>query len=448
MAPWAKKDATRSNRWNKPPTPSTSAADSASELSSDESVPPPPVPEVARQRAAACPSFILQHYHATGCAGGAFSWRAAAMDPEKSMFICTGPRDYRETTAQDIQFSKDDKRRGGGPRVGPFQESIPGDAWHSLPKYDYTTANRSCAFNERMHVEWENHVDHILANGGELPTASVVAKAGFRSCAPCCRDMLALARPTGKTFIMVDLAEDDRRGTFHFATGDKYLPVPKEACSMDEVARLKEIVLGAQDGAYASSQDIHDAVAGLGVPVDEAAQSVYLGDKALLPPGCAAHLRGNALLEVLHAEHFARLPAEYGASILRDLARPPKQREAVQECRDRARQMLIAAWESHVTGVDLEGYAAAAVAPLLPEEPSRYEQLRRSSRARPPAARLTAERLQAIDEDAEASAAAVSMLPPAPTKKGDDGASVAGASTDVPDDAASSALDVEDPEDF
>merc|ERR1712032_1302212 len=95
---------------------------------------------------------------------------------------------------------------------GAFQETIPGASWQSLPKYDFTTNNRSTAFNERMHVEWENHVEHILQNGGELPLASVVAKAGFRSCAPCCRDMLALARPTGKTFIMVDLAEDDKRG--------------------------------------------------------------------------------------------------------------------------------------------------------------------------------------------------------------------------------------------
>ena len=44
-------------------------------------------------------------------------------------------------------------------------------------------AFQGSAFNERMHVEWENHVDHILQNGGQLPTASVVAKAGFRSCA-------------------------------------------------------------------------------------------------------------------------------------------------------------------------------------------------------------------------------------------------------------------------
>lgn len=160
--------------------------------------------------------------------------------------MCTEPREYRATTMEDIKTSKEDKRRGGGPRVGSFQECIPGERWTALPKYDFTTTRRSSAFNERMHVEWENHVDHILNNGGDLPTASVVAKAGFRSCAPCCRDMLALAQPTGKTFIMVDLAEDDRRGTFHFVTGEKYVPVPKEACDGTQLKELKAIVLKAK----------------------------------------------------------------------------------------------------------------------------------------------------------------------------------------------------------
>merc|ERR1719379_1138799 len=182
------------------------------------------------------------------------------MDPRKDVYMCHEPREYRETDMNDIKVSKDDKRRGGGPRVGPFQQTIPGNAWQALPKYDFTTNHRSCAFNERMHVEWENHVDHILDNGGELPCASVVAKAGFRSCAPCCRDMLALARPTGKTFIMVDLAEDDKRGTFHFVTGDKYLPVPKEALGPQDLSTMKKIVSGAKDGLYESSEEIYNAI--------------------------------------------------------------------------------------------------------------------------------------------------------------------------------------------
>merc|ERR1719253_91457 len=161
------------------------------------------------------------------------------MNPDKMLFMCTAPREYRETTMAHIQTSLDDKRRGGGPRVGPFQETIPGSGWQALPKYDFTTRHRSSAFNERMHVEWECHADHILEHNGELPVASVVAKAGFRSCAPCCRDMLALARPTGKTFIMVDLADDDNRGTFHFACGDKYLPIPKEALEQHQIDSLK-----------------------------------------------------------------------------------------------------------------------------------------------------------------------------------------------------------------
>merc|ERR1719210_2369753 len=106
----------------------------------------------------------------------------------------------------------------------------------------------------------------------------------------------------------------------------------------------------------------------VGAPVDEAAQSAYLGDQALLPSGCAAHLKGNALIEVLHAEHFARLPAEYGASILRDVTRPRIQQEAIRRCRARAAKALVTAWQPHLVGlgVDLEAYAAAAVAPLLP----------------------------------------------------------------------------------
>merc|ERR1719331_1472986 len=174
----------RSNRWRKPRSDyeafesasvqSTDvAASPASEVSSDaQACPPPPCPigatgHISRRkmaRPAACPSYILQHYHSTGCAGGAFSFRAAAMDPHKGLVLCREPREYRQTTLDDIQLSKSDKSRGGGPRVGPFQECIPGSEWRALPKYDFTTKNRSSAFNERMHVEWENHVDHILHN--------------------------------------------------------------------------------------------------------------------------------------------------------------------------------------------------------------------------------------------------------------------------------------------
>jgi len=311
-----------------------------------------------------------------------------------------------------------------------------------LPKYDFTSWNRSCAFNERMHVEWENHADHILKNGGELPPASVVAKAGFRSCAPCCRDMLALARPTGKTFIMVDLAEDDTRGTFHFVAGGQYLPVPKEACDSGEVAALKRIVTDAQDNMYASSQDIVDAVTFLGVPIDKMAQALYLNDQALLPTGCARHLKGPALLDALHAEHFARLTAEYGASILRDPSRPTGQREAVMRCRAKAAQMLLAAWAPHLAGVrvDLNAYATAAVTPLLPDDPGDYQRLRRSVRApRPITTTLTAEVLQAIREHAASTAAAPVPHRLAASKwrkrRSDDSTSMI--STAAPDDTAS-----------
>lgn len=416
-------------------------------------MPPPPAPQVPRpQRAAPGPSYILQHYHATGCAGGAFSWRGAMLDPAKAPIVCTEPREYRRTTSEDIARSKEDKRRGGGPRVGPFQACIPGDSWHALPKYDFTSRNRSSAFNERMHVEWENHVDHILANGGELPTASVVAKAGFRSCAPCCRDMLALARPTGKAFVMVDLAEDDTRGTFHFVAGDRYLPVPKEACSAMEVSALKELVTKAQEGAYATSQELYDAVVDLQLPIDEEAQAFYLADPALLPPGCATGLRGQALVRVLHAEHFARLPAEYGASILRDSAQPEAQRAAVRRCRALAEQMLVAAWRPHVdeAKVDLAAYAAAAVAPLLPEEPTAYARLRRSLRAPPRAAPPRA--LQAIGEDVPRTTWECPVKPVAKRSVWKPRAKAGGeeddsASTAVPDEAASCCSDPDSQED-
>lgn len=354
--------------------------------------------------------------------------------------------------------------------MGPFQEDIPGDGWEALPKYDFTTKNRSSAFNERMHVEWECHVDHILANGGELPATSVVAKAGFRSCAPCCRDMLALARPTGKAFIMVDLAEDDTRGTFHFVTGGNYLPVPKEACNSEQVRKLKKIVSEAQDGHYSSSEDLYDAVLQSGAPVDETAQALYLDDVALLPPGCGNHLRGSSLLEVLHAEHFARLTAEYGASIIRDENRPLEQHEAVRRCRARARQMLIAAWRPHLRDikVDLEAYASAAVSPLLPEHVSSYLKIKRAAvaprmhasagvlrgetrrwvavgarKAEPP--RLTAEKLQAIDEDQEIAgphqgAGSLGMRGLGKSSKSDAGSqagSTVAASTAMPDDSSS-----------
>jgi len=359
--------------------------------------------------------------------------------------MCTEPREYRETTLEDITYSKEDKRRGGGPRVGPFQEVIPGKAWSALPKYDFTTRRRSSCFNERMHVEWENHADHILANGGELPMASVVAKAGFRSCAPCCRDMLALAKPTGKTFIMVDLAEDDSRGTFHFVTGDTYLPVPKEACTASEVASLKKLVLRAQAGEFASSQEVHNNVMALDVPIDKVAQSFYLGDAALLPTNCATKLRGQALLDVLHAEHFARLPAEYGASILRDGVRPQQQKDAILRCRLLAKQALIDAWRPHLSGVkvNLEEYAAAAVSPLLSEDQNKYAQSRRSLHSqRSLATGLTKARLQVIDEGSQGQEGVHSGTKDRRSpgrwvkkaQKDDDGAS---ATTAAPDDTAS-----------
>ncbi|CAJ1348569.1 unnamed protein product [Effrenium voratum] len=330
-------------------------------------------------RPACCPSYILQHYHSTGCCGGAFSFRAALLDPSKELHICLDPREYRNTNMEDIELSLADKRRGGGPRVGAFQGDIPGDHWKALPKYDFTTKNRSSAFNERMHVEWENHVDHILQNGGQLPIASVVAKAGFRSCAPCCRDMLALAKPTGKTFIMVDLAEDSSRGTFHFVTGSNYLPVPKEACTDSEVEKLKRIVLDAQAGRFESSREIYEAVLAADVPIDTTAQALYGGD-SLLPSDCAEKLCDLELLQAVHAEHFARLAAEYGASIFRDPNSTPAQREAVLRCRQLARQQLVSAWRPvlQAVKVDLDAYADLAVAPLLPESPDLYLHFKRS----------------------------------------------------------------------
>eukprot|EP00927_Polykrikos_kofoidii_P085261 TRINITY_DN9225_c1_g1_i1.p1 TRINITY_DN9225_c1_g1~~TRINITY_DN9225_c1_g1_i1.p1 ORF type:complete len:589 (+),score=102.49 TRINITY_DN9225_c1_g1_i1:76-1842(+) len=358
------------------------------EVASPPPPPPPPAaenaPRVSARKLATegCGktkwSHILQHYDATGCAGGAFSWRAAMLNPHKPLIACSEPREYRETNMEHIRISKQDKRRGGGPRVGPFQKCIPGDTWQALPKYDFTTRRRSCAFNERMHVEWENHADHIISNGGELPVASVVAKAGFRSCSPCCRDMLALARPTGKTFIMVDLAEDDRRGTFHFVTGDKYLPIPKESLRLEQVDCLKSIVADAQDGRFATSNAIHEAVAALNLPLDEQARAFYLADPALLPSGHATHLRGSALLQVLHAEHFARLTAEYGASIMRDVNRPRAERDAVQECRALAKDMLVKAWQPVLPDgkVNLEEYATMAVVPLMPEDPVMYRSIK------------------------------------------------------------------------
>lgn len=348
---------------------------------------PPTVPMVmkaAYKDRARAPSYIVQHYHSTGCAGGAFSWRAAMLDPNQPLTLCTERREYRSTTAADIQVSKDDKRSGGGPRVGPFQTCIPGEAWVALPKYDMETKRRSFAFSELMHVEWENHVDHILANNGQLPVAFVVAKAGFRSCSPCCRDMLALARPTGKTFIMVDLADDDHRGTFHFVTGDKYLPVPKEQLDKHQLVAMKNIVLDAQNGLYTSSEEIYNAVLGSGVPIDEQAQHMYLGDSALMPARSAETLKGAELLKVLHAEHFARLTAEYGASILRDSNRSQKEVRAVLECRSLAKQMLVAAWKPNLRGSalqQLDAYADAAVQPWLPENDREYTPLKLASTA-------------------------------------------------------------------
>lgn len=440
-------------RWARTATRDEASAPTTPVAAVEATSPTPPTVsreiQQAYQSRARLPSYIMQHYHSTGCAGGAFSWRAAMMDPNKRLFLCREPREYRLTTMSDIQRSKDDKRRGGGPRVGPFQECIPGEAWQSLPKYDMQTRRRSSAFNERMHVEWENHVDHILSNGGDLPIASVVAKAGFRSCAPCCRDMLALARPTGKTFIMVDLAEDDTRGTFHFVTADKYLPVPKEALEPGELEVLKKIVMNAQNGIYASSLAIYEAVASLGVPIDEQAQRMYLGDAALLPIGAGAHLTGAGLLEVLHAEHFARLSAEYGASIVRDPERPWEEVAAVLECRDRARRLLIAAWRPHLSGLALQrlgSYADAAVAPLLPESTREYLPLKRAAAAAMRAARrvphLTAAKLQAIGKakGVTSTLAGLSLA----TAKDSDLASVADASTAVPDDSVSDTEDLEE----
>jgi len=243
----------------------------------------------------------------------------------------------------------------------------------------------------------------------------------------------------------VDCAEDNGRGTFHFVTGDKYLPVPKEACCPDEVNALKKLVADAQDNKYTSSRAIYDAVLDLEVPIDVDAQALYLGDRALLPPNCATGLRGSALLEVLHAEHFARLPAEYGASILRDAARPPSQQEAVRRCRARAAKALVTAWQTHLVGfgVDLEAYAAAAVAPLLPEEPLEYERLKRHGirRARPNAASLTADRLQAVDENTGSVLVGARVTLADETcrrKDSEDNISLADASTAVPDDMSSS----------
>lgn len=412
---------------------------------SDQTVlPPPPVTkEVQRpQRSATCRSYILQHYHSTGCAGGAFSWRAVMLDPKKTMFMCMEPRDYRSTSAHDIQVSKDDKRRGGGPRVGSFQQCIPGDGWKALPKYDYTTDKRSCGYNERMHVEWENHVDHILCNGGELPIASVVAKAGFRSCAPCCRDMLALARPTGKTFIMVDLAEDDTRGTFHFVVGDNYLPVPKEACTMDEIRALKDVVTKAQANGYESSEAIAEAVLALQPPIDKTAQALYVGDEALLPSGCARNLKGMPLIQALHAEHFARLLAEYGASVLRDSTSTHDQQVAVRECRDLAKKKLIDAWRPHLAGieVDLERYAVAAITPLFPESPLEYQTLRRSVRIPTSVQDQNTKSIETRKLSLQRGDATKHSL------EDDDCESSIGASTTVPDDTISTWSEPDDPE--
>lgn len=400
--------------------------------------PPPTVPlsmKAAYQDRARAPSYIVQHYHSTGCAGGAFSWRAAMLDPKQPLTLCTERREYRSTTAADIQVSKDDKRRGGGPRVGPFQTCIPGEAWMALPKYDMNTKCRSSAFNERMHVEWENHVDHILANNGQLPVASVVAKAGYRSCSPCCRDMLALARPTGKTFIMVDLADDDRRGTFHFVTGDKYLPVPKELLDTQQLAAMKKVVSDAQNNLYTSSEAIYNAVLGSGVPIDEQAQEMYLGDSALMPARSAETLKGAELLKVLHAEHFARLTAEYGASILRDSNRSQKEIRAVLECRSLAKQMLVEAWKPILSGPALQrldAYADAAVRPLLPENNREYTQLKLASAA-----------TMKLSRHAQQLKILAKLQPGLKEPLDIDAMSVAEASTAVPDDESEASLSEE-----
>eukprot|EP00403_Amphidinium_massartii_P028973 CAMPEP_0178404474 /NCGR_PEP_ID=MMETSP0689_2-20121128/17904_1 /TAXON_ID=160604 /ORGANISM="Amphidinium massartii, Strain CS-259" /LENGTH=458 /DNA_ID=CAMNT_0020025463 /DNA_START=115 /DNA_END=1491 /DNA_ORIENTATION=- len=402
-------------------------------------------------------SFIVQHYHSTGCAGGAFSFRAALLDPSKPLHMCTERREFRQTSMADIEFSLADKHRGGGPRVGPFQEQIPGKQWQALPKYDLTTKNRSTAFNERMHVEWENHVDHILQNSMELPTASVVAKAGFRSCSPCCRDMLALARPTGKSFIMVDLAEDDKRGTFHFVCGSEYLPVPKEALEDNEtLQKLKRIVASAQAGNYSSSSDIADAVKELNAPIDRAAQALYTTDSALMPASIATDLKGDLLLQVLHAEHFARLCGEYGASILRDPARASAEKEAVHACRAVAKQQLIEAWRQVLpptAGIDLLAYAAAATQPLFSESPIEYSRMRQAALL-PCRKNLNPEQQQDVQSKSEArrwrapnsksklTAEAKLHGGSDAAKAGkadhieDDNASTVGASTAVPDDGA------------
>jgi len=243
---------------------------------------------------------------------------------------------------------------------------------------------------------------------------------------------------------MVDLAEDDKRGTFHFVTGDKYLPVPKEALGPHDLATMKRIASGAQDGLYESSEAIYNAVVESGVPVDEVAQAMYLSDPALIAAEHVGELKGNGLLEVLHAEHFARLSAEYGASIMRDAQRPVAEQEAVLACRERAKQMLIAAWQPHIRNqtFPLDTYADAAVTPLLPEEPATYLPLQRAART----LRYTLKKLQVIDETTEAAAPVPWSACGLDTKKAedDDSTSVAGASTAMPDDGAS---DREDPED-
>merc|ERR1712217_578402 len=101
-------------------------------------------------------------------------------------------------------------------------------------------------------------------------------------------------------------------------------------------------------------------------------------------------------------------------------------------------QALVAAWAPHVQGINLEKYAAAAVAPLLTEDPDDYEQLRRSIRIREP--RLTENNLCVIDEREERDGADLRLQRRKYElrSKDCDHVSVADQSTAVPDDTESS----------
>merc|ERR1712232_1215699 len=136
--------------------------------------------------------------------------------------------------------------------------------------------------------------------------------------------------------------------------------------------------------------------------------------------------------------------AEYGASIIRDEDSAYLSQLAIQQCRRSAKQTLINEWQLHldVQGLDLEKYAAAAVAPLFTEAPREYQSLRRSFLI----PRLAPRPLQVIDERLESSIAADHLDLPRKSIVDEDSESTTGASTAVPDDAISMWSDSEDPE--